>query len=54
MDERPSRAPFSQPPAKPRSWWGTIPGQLALVAMLGGAIVIFLGLIGIIGPLSQR
>lgn len=54
MDERPSRAPFSRPPAKPRSWWGTIPGQLSLVAMLIGGIVIFLGLIGVIGPLSQR
>lgn len=54
MDEEPPRVPFSRPPAKPRSWWGTVPGQLALVTMLGGAIVIFLGLIGVIGPLSQR
>jgi hypothetical protein len=54
VDEEPPRVPFSRPPAKPRSWWGTVPGQLALVAMLGGAIVIFLGLIGVIGPLSQR
>jgi hypothetical protein len=48
------RAPLSEPPAKPRSWWGTIPGQLALVAMLVGAIVIALGLAGVVGPLSQR
>lgn len=53
-EQRPSRAPFSRPPAAPKSWWGTVPGQLALVAMLGGAIVIALGLMGIIGPLSLR
>lgn len=53
-DQRPPRAPLSQPPAAPRSWWGTIPGQLALVAMLGGGIVIALGLMGIVGPLSLR
>jgi hypothetical protein len=44
--------PFSRPPAPATSWWKTIPGQLALVAMLVGAIVIFLGLIGAIGPYS--
>jgi hypothetical protein len=46
--------PLAQPPASPRSWWGSIPGQLALVAMLGGAIVIALGLMGVLGPLSAR
>lgn len=45
--------PFSEPPPKPKSWWGTIPGQLALVAMLIGAIIIFLGLAGVIGPRAQ-
>lgn len=53
-DPRPSRVPLSRPPAAPTSWWKTIPGQLSLVAMLVGGIVIFLGLIGVIGPLSQR
>jgi hypothetical protein len=48
----PSRVPFSRPPAEPKSWWGTIPGQLALVAILIGAIVIVLGLMGVIGPRS--
>lgn len=53
---RPSsfRAPLSQPPAPPTSWWKSIPGQLALVVILGGGFVILLGLLGIIGPLSQR
>jgi predicted lipid-binding transport protein (Tim44 family) len=46
--------PFSRPPAKPKSWWGTMPGQLAVLAMLGGGFVILLGLLGIIGPLSMR
>jgi hypothetical protein len=50
----PRRIPLGQPPAAPKSWWGTIPGQLALVAMLGGLIVIALGLAGIVGPLSLR
>lgn len=49
-----SRIPFSRPPGQPRTWWGSIPGQLALVAMLVGAVVIGLGLLGVIGPLSQR
>jgi hypothetical protein len=53
-EPRPSRMPLSQPPPAPRSWWGTIPGQLSLVVMLFGAIVILFGLLGIIGPLSQR
>lgn len=53
-NQRPSRVPLSQPPAAPTSWWKTIPGQLSLVVLLGGAIVITLGLLGVIGPLSQR
>jgi hypothetical protein len=53
-EKPPSRIPFSRPPAEPKSWWGSTSGQLALVAILVGAIVIFMGLIGVIGPLSQR
>lgn len=48
------RAPLAAPPAKPRTWWGTVPGQLALIAMLAGVVVIALGAMGIIGPLSMR
>lgn len=44
--------PLSNPPPKPTSWWKTIPGQLALVAMFVGGIVIVLGLAGVIGPRS--
>lgn len=43
--------PLSDPPP-PKTWWHTIPGQLSLVAMLIGAIVILLGLMGVIGPRS--
>lgn len=51
---RQSRMPLAQAPAKPRSWWGTIPGQIALLVILGGIVVIALGLAGVIGPLSMR
>jgi hypothetical protein len=44
--------PLSEPPRPPRTWWSTIPGQLALVAMFFGGIVILLGACGIIGPRS--
>lgn len=50
----PSRMPLARPPAQPRTWWGTVPGQLALVAMFVGGIVIVLGLMGVVGPLSLR
>lgn len=50
----PMRMPLSTPPPAPTSWWKTIPGQLALVVILGGALVIALGLMGVLGPLSQR
>ena len=50
----PRRMPFSTPPPAPTSWWKTIPGQLALVAFLFGAIVILCGLMGIIGPRSLK
>ncbi len=53
-EPRPFSAPLSSPPPTPKSWWGTIPGQLALAAILGGVIVIGLGLLGVIGPLSMR
>ncbi len=48
------RAPLSSPPPAPRSWWGTLPGQAAILAIIGGVIVIVLGLTGVIGPLSMR
>lgn len=44
------KAPLSEFPQKPTSWWKSVPGQLALVAMLIGAIVILLALGGFIGP----
>lgn len=46
------RMPLSGPPPKPTSWWKTVPGQLALVVMLFGGIVIFCGLVGVLGPRS--
>lgn len=52
IEPGPSRMPLAQPPRPPRSWWGTIPGQLALVAVFVGAVVIVLGLLGVIGPQS--
>lgn len=52
MSEPRRRVPFSQPPEQPTSWWKTVPGQLALVAMLFGGIVILCGLLGVIGPRS--
>lgn len=51
-EPRTYRVPFSSPPPKPRSWWGTGAGQFALIVMLIGAIVIVLGLAGVIGPES--
>jgi Ni/Co efflux regulator RcnB len=50
----PRRMPLAQPPAAPKSWWGTVPGQFALIAILGGVIVLVLGLAGVVGPLSLR
>lgn len=52
------RFPLSTPPAKPQptvkptNWWRTIPGQLAILAMLAGLVVILLGVMGVIGPNS--
>jgi hypothetical protein len=41
---------LSTPPEKPTNWWRTIPGQLAIVAMLGGLVLILCALFGAIGP----
>lgn len=54
VEPGPSRMPFAQPPRAPRTWWGTIPGQAAILAIIGGVIVILLGFAGVIGPESLR
>jgi hypothetical protein len=46
-EPRESRMPLSRPPAAPRSWWGTVPGQLSILVMVGAAIFIVLTLTGI-------
>lgn len=50
VEPGPSRMPLAQPPAQPRTWWGTIPGQAAILVMIGGVIVILLGVAGVLGP----
>jgi hypothetical protein len=49
-DER-KRFPLSEPPAKPKSWWGTIPGQLSILVIIGGVLFIALGLAGAFGEI---
>lgn len=52
--ERPSRIPFSQPPAKPKTWWGTVPGQIFILVVIAAVILIALGLAGVVGPRSLK
>jgi hypothetical protein len=42
------RFPLSDPPKKPTSWWKSIPGQLAILVMIGALIWIILGATGVI------
>ncbi|MEV4347786.1 hypothetical protein AB0J83_25295 [Actinoplanes sp. NPDC049596] len=49
-EPRRSRLPLSEPPAPPRTWWGTIPGQLSILVMVGGVILVLLALAGVAGP----
>jgi hypothetical protein len=46
MDDNRPRFPLSEPPAKPKSWWGTIPGQASILVIIGGVLFIVLGLAG--------
>lgn len=40
-------------PDENTSWWKTVPGQLAVLVIVGGAIIILLGLAGVVGPDSM-
>lgn len=40
------RPPLSEPPRKPTNWWKTIPGQLAILTMIIGAVLILCQLSG--------
>lgn len=49
-DDRP-RFPLSTPPAKPKNWWWTLPGQASILVIIGGVLFIALALAGAFGPI---
>ncbi|MDG4821287.1 hypothetical protein O7635_05395 [Asanoa sp. WMMD1127] len=46
------KIPFAEAPAKekPTNWWKTVPGQGAIVVIAGGAFLILMAVVGVIGP----
>jgi hypothetical protein len=40
-------APLSEPPRKPTNWWKTISGQIVILTMVIGALLIFCQLSGL-------
>lgn len=46
-DNARSKVPFSRPPVRSANWWKSVPGQLAIVVMVGGLIFILCRLGGV-------
>jgi hypothetical protein len=40
--------PLSTPPSKPTNWWRSMPGQLSIVVLIGGALLILAQVTGVI------
>jgi len=41
-------APLSSPPPEPSSWWRTIPGQLSILVMVLGLVLILCQVLGVV------
>lgn len=42
------QVPLSRPPRKSANWWKSIPGQLSIVVIVGGVLVILCQVMGIV------
>jgi hypothetical protein len=41
-------APLSSPPPRPTNWWRTIPGQLAILVVAFGVVLILCQVLGVV------